>query len=154
MVELAIWSSATVVIVLALLCWAQVPLWGIGPLWMKRIWTRIIRCWKCGDTRTWNWTEIEEGLYVSSLPRSLENLAELQTEPHNLGGVVSLIEQWEVKVSGESLSELGIKWLLIPTPDYSTPKIEDVERAVMFIDREVSAIPLHSCMICLRSSVV
>lgn len=135
----AVWALPVVasVAVAAVLFFVQVPLWGVGPLWLKRVWTRIIRLFKRGDVRTWNYTEVEPGLYVGSLPRSALDLAELQTGKHNLGGIVSIVDPWEIKVSADELQKLGIHWLLLPTPDYSTPKLVDVEDAVAFIDRQV-----------------
>lgn len=53
------------------------------------------------------------------------------------GAVVSLVEPWEIKVSREVLAELDIQWLLLPTPDYSAPRVDDIEEAVAFIDRQV-----------------
>lgn len=126
-----------VVALLGVLFFLQVPLWGFGPLWLKKVWTRIIRFFKGGDVRRWNWTQIEPGLYVGSLPRTLDDLTELQQAPHNLGGVVSLVEPWEVKVDADALRQLDIQWLLLPTPDYSAPKMQDVENSVAFIDRQV-----------------
>ena len=149
-------------IVLLLYC-VQVPLFGAGPLWLKKAWTRIIRFFKRGDRRRWNWTEIEAFLYVGSLPRTADDLRELTVAPHKLvshcsstqqadcawlhslltyvprsqGAVVSLVEPWEIKVSREVLAELDIQWLLLPTPDYSAPRVDDIEEAVAFIDRQV-----------------
>ena len=135
------WAVPVGVVGISLLLFClQVPLWGFGPLRLKKIWTRIIRFFKGGDTRSWNWTEIEPGLYVGSLPRTRENLLELQDAPHNLGGIVSLIEPWEIRVPIQTLEQLDIQWLLLPTPDYSSPKLCDVENAVAFIDRQVSVV--------------
>ena len=75
--------SAAVAIVLVVYC-LQVPLWGVGPLWLKKAWTRIIRFFKRGDRREWNWTEIEAFLYVGSLPRTADDLRELTAAPHKL----------------------------------------------------------------------
>ena len=136
--------SLALVGLVAVFIFVQVPLWGVGPTWLKKIWTKIIRFFLRGDKRSWNWTEIEPGLYVGSLPRLPEDLKELQTAPHNLGGIVSLVEPWEVQVSGEVLQELGIEWLLLPTPDYSAPTMKDVEMAVQFIDRQVDC-PAQGC---------
>lgn len=132
------WTVPVALLVaLAVLFFLQAPLLGTGPLWLKKVWTRVIRLVKCGDVRAWNWTEIERGLYIGSLPRGPGDLAELLAAPHGLGGVVSLVEPWEVKVGGESLQELGIQWLLLPTPDYSAPKMADIDAAVAFIDRQL-----------------
>ena len=76
----AVWAGATV-LVLAVLLFLQVPLWGVGPRCVKQIWTRIIRCWKRGDKRVWSWSEVEPGLYVGSLPRSPDDLRELRVGP-------------------------------------------------------------------------
>ena len=45
---------------------------------------RIIRFFKRGDRREWNWTEIEAFLYVGSLPRTADDLRELTAAPHKL----------------------------------------------------------------------
>lgn len=124
---------------LAVLFFVQEPLWGLGPMWLKKIWTKIIRFFKGGDKKIWNWSEIESGLYVSSLPCRPEDLKELQRAPHNLGAVVSMVEPWEIKVSGEVLQELGLEWLLLPTPDYSAPRLRDMETAVSFIQGQAKA---------------
>lgn len=97
-----------IVLALVLIC-VQVPIFGFGPLWLKQVWVRIIRFAKKGDARMWNWTEIEANLYVGSLPRSTDNLKELKAAPHNLGGVVSLVEPWEMKISNEDMQELDIQ---------------------------------------------
>lgn len=65
-------------IILILAC-VQIPLTGFGPLWAKKLWTKIIRMWKKGDKRPWDWTAVEEGvIYLSTLPRSAAELQELQ----------------------------------------------------------------------------
>ena len=134
--EGVLWAGVAMLVLAVLLC-AQVPLWGIGPRWTKKAWTLIIRCFKRGDKRTWNWSEVEPGLYVGSLPRVPDDLGELQVAPHNLGAVVSLVEAWEMKVSESDLERMDITWLHLPTPDYSAPTVGDIERAAIFIDRQV-----------------
>jgi len=139
MPDVSVWLPIAVVLVSAVLFCVQVPLWGVGPLWLKQVWTRIIRLFKRGDVRTWNFTEVEPGLFVGSLPRSPEDLAELQTgkNQYKLGAIVSLVEPWEIAVTAAELQALDIQHLLLPTPDYSTPRLIDVEDAVAFIDRQV-----------------
>lgn len=137
---------AVILAVLAVVLWCvQVPICGVGPLWLKKVWTRIIRLAKRGDKRTWNWTEIEAHLYVGSLPRTVDNLRELQAAPHNLGAVVSLVEPWEIMVGGEDMRKLDVQWLLLPTPDYTAPRICDIEDAVAFIDRQVGTLTDIAC---------
>ena len=53
------WTVPVALLVaLAVLFFLQAPLLGTGPLWLKKVWTRVIRLVKCGDVRAWNWTEI------------------------------------------------------------------------------------------------
>jgi hypothetical protein len=123
MVDTVVWLPVGIAVSLGVFFFVQVPLWGFGPLWLKKVWTRIIRFFKSGDVRRWNWTQIEPGLYVGSLPRTQDDLKELQQAPHNLGGIVSLVEPWEVKVDAATLRHLNIQWLLLPTPGCSSPPI-------------------------------
>ena len=51
------WTVPVALLVaLAVLFFLQAPLLGTGPLWLKKVWTRVIRLVKCGDVRAWNWT--------------------------------------------------------------------------------------------------
>lgn len=126
-------------IILILAC-VQIPLTGFGPLWAKKLWTKIIRMWKKGDKRPWDWTAVEEGvIYLSTLPRSAAELQELQGTPHNIGAVVSLNEGWEIVMGQKELDEIGMEWLHLPTPDYSSPDLNTVLRGVRFIDAQVKA---------------
>jgi hypothetical protein len=65
--------------IIFILACVQIPLTGFGPLWAKKLWTKLIRFFKRGDIRPWNWTAVEEGIvYLSTLPRSAAELQELQ----------------------------------------------------------------------------
>jgi hypothetical protein len=44
---------------------------------------------------------------------------------------------YQVKMGKSELDLLGMEWLHLPTPDYSSPRLDTVIRAVRFIDSQV-----------------
>ena len=83
--------------VLLLLLWLiSVPLCDFAPVPLKTCFARVVRATK--KKKDWSYTQIEgTQLYLGTVPRSSEHLAEL----HGLGvrAVVTLSQSWEPQVT-------------------------------------------------------
>lgn len=80
---------------LVLLWLVSVPLCGFAPVPLKTCFARVVRATK--KKKDWSYTQIEgTQLYLGTVPRSSEHLAEL----HGLGvrAVVTLSQSWEPQV--------------------------------------------------------
>ena len=78
--------------------------------------------------RDW-WNQVEDGVWIGALP-----LARDATQLHALGvrGVVNTCEEYP---GPEAVyRELGMTQLRVPTIDFTAPNLQDVERAVDFIN--------------------
>jgi len=94
--------------------------------------SRFIRIFKA--RKRWNFTEIEPGIFLGTLPRWPSHLEELANT--GVGAVVALNESWELALSSDTVVDLcGMHFLHLPTPDYFAPSQEDLVAAVAFIDR-------------------
>lgn len=83
-------------------------------------------------TRHW-WDRVDERLVVGALPlaRDVPALAEL-----GIGAVVNTCEEYAGP--GAAYEQAGIVQLRIPTVDFTPPRLADIERAVAFIDEQVT----------------
>lgn len=77
-----------------------------------------------------HWSEIDGVLLLGALPtrHELSLFAELQ-----IGGVINLCAEWPGHVSRYEAQ--GIEQLYLPTPDYTSPDLDSLQRAVSFIQR-------------------
>ena len=80
-------------------CAAALPLviwlWaltGYAPRFVESAVARVIRALKCGNKKKFNFTQIEEQLYLGSLPRCKDHLGQLKDA--GVGGVVALNQDW------------------------------------------------------------
>lgn len=73
----------------------------------------------------WNWHKIDPSVYLGRLPRSAADVMELVHE--GIGAIVTLNESWELHVPSGLYAELGVDWLHLPTPDYFSPAIKDIQ---------------------------
>ena len=124
---------------LVLLWLVSVPLCGFAPVRLKTCFARLVRATK--KKKEWSFTHIEgTHLYLGTVPRSPEHLAEL----HSLGvrAVVTLSQSWEPQVAGgvpKATAAAGMDHLNAPTPDFAAPTQRDLRAAVDFIEKHVNA---------------
>eukprot|EP00931_Biecheleriopsis_adriatica_P009667 TRINITY_DN110736_c0_g1_i1.p1 TRINITY_DN110736_c0_g1~~TRINITY_DN110736_c0_g1_i1.p1 ORF type:complete len:230 (-),score=31.03 TRINITY_DN110736_c0_g1_i1:133-822(-) len=102
---------------------------GCGPRCLKSLLSRCIRRFK--KRKKWNYTKLDEGLYLGSLPREESHLEDLKKE--GVQAVVTLNESWELLVSPQQVQDAGFSCLHIPTPDFFAPTQTAIAEAVAFI---------------------
>ena len=93
-------------------------------------WNMLLGRWL--KVRNW-WDPIDQNVVVGAYPfaSDVPALAEM-----GIGGVVNTCEEYEGPV--EQYRKFGIEQLWIPTTDFTHPRLEDVKRAMEFIDDQVS----------------
>ena len=121
---------------LAMLLLASLPMFS-GPGWLKSTFARVARSTK--GVPSWHWTELEgTSLYLGTVPTSDEQLQELRDE--GVRAVVSLNQRWEPQAPQgvrAACVRQGLSHLSIPTPDYSAPSLETIQKACDFIRHHV-----------------
>ena len=83
-------------------------------------------------TRDW-WNRIDQRVLLGALPFS-RDVDKLSSE--GVGAVVNICEEYAGPI--RKYEELGIKQLRIPTIDFTSPALKDVERAVEFMNRHIA----------------
>jgi protein-tyrosine phosphatase len=106
---------------------------GFGPLWWKNCNARFIRLFK-NKKRPFEYTLIDDCVILGSLPREESHLNELKTK-HNVAGIVTLNMPWELVIKSEDITKFGMESLLISTPDYCAPTLENCMKGVAFIEK-------------------
>ena len=122
---------ASLLLLLPLVLLILTLLTGCGPVWWKNCNARFIRTFK-NKKRPFEYTLIDDCVILGALPRTEEHLLELKNN-HNVTGIVTLNMPWELIIKPEDVHKAGIESLLIPTPDYCAPSIEDAKKGVKFI---------------------
>jgi atypical dual specificity phosphatase len=118
-----------------LLIWVW-ALTGYAPRLIEYLVARVIRAIKCGNKKKFNFTEIEEHLYLGSLPRKNVNLQQLKEA--GIKAVVTLNQKWELDVPMKEIRESGLHGLRINVPDYSAPYQKQIRSGVEWMQKEVS----------------
>mmetsp|Transcript_90012 Transcript_90012/g.160246 ORF Transcript_90012/g.160246 Transcript_90012/m.160246 type:complete len:231 (+) Transcript_90012:107-799(+) len=125
-------ACATFTFILALLI--AVFATGCGPLWLLSALSRCVR--SCKKRKSFNWTEVDSLLYLGTVPREAEHLAEL--EKQGVAAVVTLNESWELPLSFASIKDdFGMDHIHLPTPDFFAPSQADIAEAVEFVSHHV-----------------
>lgn len=106
---------------------------GCGPQWLLSLESRWIRL--CKKRKGWNWTTIEPGLLLGTLPRTPSHLEELKTE--GVGAVLTLNEDWEVRLTPRCMEDCDMISRQLRTPDFFAPSQRDILEAVTFIHANV-----------------
>lgn len=109
---------------------------GWAPRWLLSLEARLFRSVK--RRKQWSWDRVDERVFIGSLPRWPEQLAELRA--HGVGAVLSLNETWELAVSAACVrDDCGMAMRQLPTADFFAPSQRDLVEAVAFIDRHARA---------------
>lgn len=109
---------------------------GWAPRWVLSLEARLFRVFK--KRKRWSWTAVEDGVFLGSLPRWPEHLAELRAR--GVRAVLSLNESWELALSPTCVREdCGMLMRQLPTPDFFAPSQRDLVEAVAFIQKNVQA---------------
>jgi len=113
-----------------------------APLFIKRFVTAGIRCLKCKDNRPFTMSHLCGRIYMGAIPRTMEHLQEL--EAAGIKHIISVNLRSEVTARSKVLNkgvmeERGLRWLLVPTPDYNPPKLGDVRDALDWTMRGAGA---------------
>jgi len=103
---------------------------GCAPRWVLSLVARLMRVVK--KRKKWNWTTIEPGLILGTLPRWPCHLEELRTE--GVGAVLTLNEPWELSLSSQCVQDCNMVSRHLPTPDFFAPSQRDIVEAVNFIN--------------------
>lgn len=95
---LALIISVVVCFIILSILW--IPMTGMVPKPVLQCWTHVMRATKCGDQYGWNWSKVEDRLYIGTLPRIKEDLIELR-DTEDVFAVVTMNEEWCYCVSPE-----------------------------------------------------
>jgi atypical dual specificity phosphatase len=102
---------------------------GWAPHWVLSAEARLVRLLK--KRKSWNWTYIEPGIILGSLPTMLCHLDELKTE--GVGAVLTLNESWELYMLQKCVEDSDLLSRQLPTPDFFAPRQKDIIEAVNFM---------------------
>jgi len=80
----------------------------------------------------WDWIEITPMILLGRLPHHVSNIKQLQL--HGVKAIVAVTEEWELQVHPKHFLDNGISFLLLPTPDYFSPTIQQIEQGIEFIN--------------------
>jgi len=97
--------------------------------------------WNRDGSAPFDFTALSSNLVQGRVPRSREDLSELQAI--GVSAVVTLCEAWELRPPRTTLGptdfrDHGMDLLFAPTPDFSCPELEDLEKAMEFIESRVA----------------
>jgi len=107
---------------------------GLAPRRILSLEARLFRLFK--KRKKWGFTEIEQGLFLGSVPRWPEHLAELRMR--GVGAVLTLNETWELPMSVRCMQEeCGMIVRQLPTPDFFAVSQVDLVEAVAFITKHL-----------------
>jgi atypical dual specificity phosphatase len=95
------------------------------------IWNMLLG--RCLKTRDW-WNRIDSHVLLGALPFS-RDVNKLASE--GVSAVVNTCQEYAGPIS--KYKELGISQLRIPTIDFTPPTLQDIERAVEFMNRHIAA---------------
>lgn len=113
-----------------------VYLTGCAPRAVLTLEARLFRAFK--RRKPWGWHQVDELLYVGSLPRWPEHLAELRGR--GVRALLCLTEPWELALSIKCVREdCGMDARQLATPDFFAPTQRDLVEAVAFISGHVKA---------------
>jgi len=107
---------------------------GFAPRWVLSWESYFVRLLK--RKKGWNWTMIEPGLFLGSLPRFPCHLDELREQ--GVGAVLSLNESWELGLSPACVQDCRMLIRHLPTPDFFAPSRKDIVEAVNFIQSSIN----------------
>lgn len=106
---------------------------GWAPRCVLSLESRLLRLAK--RRKRWDWTMIEPGVFLGSLPRLPCHLDELRAE--GVGAVLTLNENWELAMSPQCVQDCHMVQRNLPTPDFFAPSQRDLVEAVAFIRKHV-----------------
>mmetsp|Transcript_35247 Transcript_35247/g.112109 ORF Transcript_35247/g.112109 Transcript_35247/m.112109 type:complete len:283 (+) Transcript_35247:80-928(+) len=103
------------------------------PTCLKRAVAMGVRLLKCRDVKPFTISHVSGGLYIGSMPRTEEHMAELVDT--GIKYVITMNEPWEYATRSQVLDkatfqQAGLQWLVLPTPDYNPPSLADVIKGV------------------------
>jgi len=107
------------------------PLTGLAPTLWETWFARVVRkLKKKGGKIAFSFTEIEDGIYLGSLPRCEEDYRSLQEL--GVGTIVTLNQSWELVFAPVKIDAMGLGlttcWL--KTPDYAAPTQTAIRKGV------------------------
>lgn len=109
---------------------------GCAPRWVLSMEARLFRLFK--RRKRWSWHQVDDLLFIGSLPRWPEHMAELREQ--GVGAVLSLNEPWELALSAACVrDDCGMVMRQLSTPDFFAPSQRDLVEAVAFISAHVQA---------------
>eukprot|EP00039_Didymoeca_costata_P007686 m.102726 g.102726 ORF g.102726 m.102726 type:complete len:233 (-) comp13783_c0_seq6:185-883(-) len=116
---------------------------GITPVVFQSVLARVLHfpddvVWWIFGSRPFNYDVIEKGVVLGRLPRSLEDVKELKDKA-SVSAIVTFNEPWETYLKPEDIKASGIRSLVLPTPDYNAPNLNDLKRAVEFMVQEIDS---------------
>lgn len=106
---------------------------GWGPNRLLSWEARLMRL--CKRRKKWNWTTIEPGLLLGSLPRWPCHLDELRKE--GVGALLTLNENWELSMTSKCVQDCRMTSRQLQTPDFFAPTQRDIREAVVFISKSL-----------------
>lgn len=106
---------------------------GWAPRCVLSLESRLLRLTK--RRKKWDWTTIEPGVLLGSMPRWPCHLEELRAE--GVGAVLTLNEKWELAMSPACIEDCHMVQRQLPTPDFFAPSQRDIVEAVAFIRKHV-----------------
>lgn len=90
-----------------------------------------MRATKCGDQYDWNWSKVEDKLFIGTLPRLKSDLEDLR-DTEGVMAVLTMNESWELVLQPEDIESIGMSNLVVGTPDYSAPSLRKVKMSVQW----------------------
>lgn len=120
----------------ALLMLGCIYVTGWAPYWVLSLEARLFRLFK--RRKKWSWTKVDEGVFIGSVPRWPEHLAELRA--HGVGAVLSVVEAWELQLSPACVvADCGMQCRHVSVPDFFAPTHRQIVEAVAFMAKQLGA---------------
>jgi atypical dual specificity phosphatase len=85
-----------------------------------------------GSERPFQITKLAKGLYIGVLPKTQDHLKQLRDM--GVTKIVTLLEPHELKITSSELKSFGFQHIELHVPDYSSPTLKEVQKAVTFIE--------------------
>lgn len=111
---------------------------AVFPYTVSSIWARVLHApedviWYVLEQRPFNYDFVEPGVVLGRMTRTMADVR-LIKQLYDLSAMITMSEPWELYFPVESIrQEAGLEVLWLPTPDFTAPSPEDIERDVEFL---------------------
>lgn len=127
--------------IVAFIMFAAVSVFAVGPVEVSSLWARFLHfsddiMWAMNGKRPFNFDDIVDSIFLGRQPRDLKDVADI--EKHGIKRFIIMNEEWELCVETIQLERRSIKTLVLKTPDFAAPSLENMISGVEFLEESVA----------------